>query len=133
MRKNVLLIVMAFAMLVTGCKKEEEKDMAAALVGSWTLEMYVPATKTVKIGGEPIEVTVSFLENHSFSLEQRIGQAFLEKFDGTWSLDGTLLSGVYSDKKPWGEKYEITFRDNDNTLEMKTVTAGEVYVYQRKK
>lgn len=131
MRKTVMLMFLACSLFLSGCSKDETQYLSEVLVGKWTLEMYVPATKTVKIGNEPIDVTVSFFENNRFSLSQRIGQAYMVSFDGTWSLDGTTLSGQYSDKKPWGESYEITFRDNDNTLEMKTLKAKEVYVYQR--
>lgn len=130
MRKVLLIISMALALLFTGCK-EDTKDMADILVGQWTLENYIPATKGVIIGQEPVSVTVVFLEDNSFMLYQRIGEAFTETFQGTWSLEGNTLSGVYSDKKPWGEQYDISFSDNDNTLEMKAVTAKEIYVYQR--
>jgi len=133
MKIRVLLIVMASAMFFTGCKKEESTDMSDVLVGQWSLEMYVPTTKGIMIGSEPVSVLISFYDNKRFKLDQRIGQAFMESFDGTWSLDGTLLSGIYSDNKPWGSKYEISFRDNDNVLEMKTVTTQESYVYQRVK
>lgn len=133
MKIRMLLIVMASAMFFTGCKKEEGIDLSDVLVGQWTLEMYVPATKGVMIGNEPVSVLISFYENNRFELDQRIGQAYLESFDGKWSLDGTILSGTYSDNKPWGSKYEISFRDNDNVLEMKTVTTQESYVYQRVK
>lgn len=131
MRKTVLLIVVAFAMVFSGCQKEDGPDLGQILVGDWTLEMYVPVTRSVKIGDEPIDVTVAFRSDNSFTLSQKVGQAFTQTFQGTWSLDGTTLSGIYSDKKPWGSRYEITFRDNDNTLEMKTVAVGETYVYQR--
>lgn len=131
MRKTVLFITMAFAMLFSGCKEEEPDGLDSVLVGLWTLQEYTPATKAVMIGQEPILVSVEFFASHRFILVQRIGEAYIESFDGTWSLDGNILSGEYSDKKPWGEKYEIAFSDDDNTLEMKTVTAGEIYVYQR--
>ena len=130
MRKVLLFLSMALALFLTGCK-EDTKDMADILVGQWTLENYIPATKGVIIGQEPVSVTVVFLEDNSFMLYQRIGEAFTETFQGTWTLEGNTLSGVYSDKKPWGEQYDISFSDNDNTLEMKAVTAKEIYVYQR--
>lgn len=131
MRKGVLLIVMAFAMFVTGCKDDNGKGLADVLVGQWELAEYVPVTKGVMIGNEPVSVTIVFQENQRFILYQKVGEAFTESFEGTWSLEGTTLSGVYSDDKPWGEKYEISFRDSDNTLEMITQTAREKYVYQR--
>ena len=131
MKKRVLMFVMASAMLFTGCKKEESSDLSDVLVGEWTLEMYVPATKGAMIGSEPVSILISFYENKRFKLEQKVGQAFTEYFDGTWSLDGTVLSGIYSDNKPWGSKYDISFRDNNNVLEMKTVATQESYIYQR--
>lgn len=131
MRKGLLLMIMAIAMLVAGCKEDNGKDLSDVIVGQWELAEYVPATKGVMIGSEPISVTIVFLEDQTFLLYQRIGEAFTESFEGTWSLDGTRLTGVYSDGKPWGEQYDITFMDDNNTLEMKTSKAGETYIYQR--
>lgn len=132
MRKTLLFIVMAFALFLTGCNKDKNvKTLSDVLVGQWTLEGYTPATKSAIIGSEPVDVTVCFIENHTFMLYQRVGDAYTESFDGTWSLDGTRLTGVYSDGKPWGEQYDIAFMDNDNTLEMKTSKVGEIYIYQR--
>ena len=131
MRKTLLFIVMALALLLTCCKGEKATDLSDVLVGQWTLEEYVPATKGAMVGSEPVDVTLYFSENHTFKLYQRVGEAYTESFEGTWSLEGTRLTGVYSDGKPWGEKYDITFKDNNNTLEMKTSKVGETYIYKR--
>lgn len=131
MRKTLLLIAMAFAILLSGCKKDKGPGLDEILVGTWTLEEYQPATKSVTIGTEPVYVSVTFNSNHTFRLIQKVGPGYTENFEGTWSIDGSTLNGVYSDKKPWGEKYDISFRDNNNTLEMKTLTAREIYIYQR--
>ena len=131
MKKTLLIITMAFAMLFTACKDDKTTDLSDVLVGQWELEEIVPATKAAMIGTEPISVTICFGEDYVFHLYQRIGNAFTETFDGTWSLEGTRLTGIYSDGKPWGEEYDITFKDDNNTLEMKTSNAGETYIYQR--
>lgn len=132
MRKTLLFVAMVFALLLTGCKGDKNThDLSDVLVGQWILQDYIPATKGAMVGSEPVEVTVLFSENHTFRLYQRVGEAYTESFDGTWSLDGTRLTGVYSDGKPWGEQYDITFMDNDNTLEMKTSKVGETYIYKR--
>lgn len=131
MKKTILLIMMSFALLVTSCKGDKDRDLSELLIGQWTIEEYVPATKSAMIGDEPIYVTLVFMEGNKFILKQRIGEAFTESFEGTWSLEGTMLSGVYSDNKPWGEKYDISFSDDDNTLEMKTSKVQEVYIYHR--
>lgn len=131
MKKISFVMFMAFAMLLTGCKKEETVDPAELLVGKWSLTDYKPAVKSAVIGSETISVTVSFFDSRRFSLEQTIGQAYVQHFEGTWTIDGNTLSGVYSDKKAWGESYTVSFSDNDNTLEMTTNTAHETYVYKR--
>ena len=131
MSKRLFLMAIVGAILFAGCKDNKSETLADILVGTWTLEGYEPATKAITIGAETVSVTVTFSEDNSFILIQKIGQAFTETFEGTWSVDGTTLSGEYSDKKPWGEQYYISFIDSNNTLEMKTVTAGERYFYQR--
>ena len=131
MRKILLFITMTFALLFTGCKKDKGVNLSDILVGQWTLEEYIPATKGTMIGSEPVDVTLYFSENHTFKLYQRVGEGYTESFDGTWSLEGSKLTGIYSDGKPWGEQYDVTFKDGNNTLEMKTSKAGETYIYQR--
>lgn len=131
MKKTLLFIAMAFALFLTGCKDKKTTDLSEVLVGQWILQEYSPATKGAMIGSEPVDVKLYFSENHTFKLYQRVGDAYTESFDGTWSLEGSRLTGVYSDGKPWGEQYDIAFRDGNNTLEMKTSQAGETYIYQR--
>lgn len=131
MRKTLIIFAMAFALILTGCKSDKGTDLSDVLVGQWELEEYVPVTKAAMVGSEPVDITLYFSENHTFKLYQRVGEAYTESFDGTWSLEGNRLTGVYSDGKPWGEQYDIAFKDDNNTLEMKTSKVGESYVYKR--
>ena len=59
-----------------------------------------------------------------------VGDGAFRKYTGTYTFDGTLLDGVYSDKAPWKEAKTVTI-DGDS-LTAVGVKTGETITYVRK-
>lgn len=132
MRILKLTLLIAAALTTVSCSKDEDKDLAKVIVGTWSLDDYKQSTKSIVIGRETISVELSFFEDRTFVLKQKVGaDVYQENFSGEWSLNGDELSGVYSDKNEWGETYKISFQDNDNVLQMETLTDHDMFVYKR--
>lgn len=132
MRILKLTLLIAAALTAVSCNKDEDKDLAKVIVGTWSLDDYKQSTKSIVIGHETISVELSFFEDRTFVLKQKVGaDVYQENFSGEWSLNGDELSGVYSDKNEWGETYKISFQDNDNVLQMETLTDHDMFVYKR--
>jgi len=132
MRILKLTLLIAAALTAVSCNKDEDKDLAKVIVGTWSLDDYKQSTKSIVIGRETISVELSFFEDRTFVLKQKVGaDVYQENFSGEWSLNGDELSGVYSDKNEWGETYKISFQDNDNVLQMETLTDHDMFVYKR--
>ena len=100
--RKILYMIAAAICLLTSCKKEmtlEEK-----FVGDW----HCTATSV------EAEIYVTFTAAKTFTLYQQIGEGAYRVFNGTWSLDGTHLSGQYNDGTAWATGYEVTSTDDDN-------------------
>ena len=110
-----------------GCKKE--KPVALDITGTWTL-MDIQ-TKAAQIGDETVEVVIIFNADNTFSLSQMIGYGRPVVYSGTWLLDGTRLSGKYSDGKAWGAAYEVS-REGDVLTMTPDVAGAESYIYNKR-
>jgi hypothetical protein len=75
-------------------------------------------------------VYVSFAKDMTFELYQKVGEGAFRKYSGTYTFDGTLLDGLYSDKAPWKEAKTVTI-DGDS-LTAVGVKTGETITYVRK-
>ena len=109
--------VLAFA----SCVKSEDA-VVKELAGDWYYETVEADT--------PVQVYVSFAKDMTFELYQKVGDGAFRKYTGTYTFDGTLLDGVYSDKAPWKEAKSVTI-DGDS-LTAVGVKTGETITYVRK-
>ena len=66
----------------------------------------------------------------TFQLFQKVGDGAFRRHIGTYTFDGTLLDGVYSDKTEWKEAKTVTI-DGD-VLTAVGVKTGETITYVRK-
>lgn len=78
----------------------------------------------------PVQVYVSFANDMTFQLFQKVGDGAFRRYIGTYTFDGTLLDGVYSDKTEWKEAKTVTI-DGD-VLTAVGVKTGETITYVRK-
>ena len=128
MKKVLYYMILAVAtVLVAGCKKDKEGETTPACVGEWHLTNI--AVKSVTYAGQTVDVYLSLQDGGSFELYQMVGQGRFRRYTGTWKLDGTVLSGTYTSKKPWGSSYQVSVEGN--TLKLTSSTSGEVDTYEK--
>ena len=102
--RKILYMIAAAACLLTSCKKEmtlEEK-----FTGDW----HCTASSV------DAEIYVTFTTEKTFTLYQQIGEGAYRVYNGTWSLEGTKLSGKYNDGTAWASGYEVASSDDDTLI-----------------
>ena len=118
---NKILLVAAAVLVFASCTKSEEAAVKK-IAGDWYYETTESAT--------PIQVYVSLSKDMTFELYQKIGDGAFRRRVGTYTFDGTIIDGVYSDKTTWKEAKSVTV-DGD-VLVMVGVETGESITYVRK-
>lgn len=115
------MLAVAAVLAFASCVKSED-SIIKELAGDWYYETVEADT--------PVQVYVSFAKDMTFELYQKVGDGAFRKYTGTYTFDGTLLDGVYSDKAPWKEAKSVTI-DGDS-LTVVGVKTGETITYVRK-
>ena len=115
------MLAVAAVLAFASCVKSEDA-VVKELAGDWYYETVEADT--------PVQVYVSFAKDMTFELYQKVGDGAFRKYTGTYTFDGTLLDGVYSDKAPWKEAKSVTI-DGDS-LTAVGVKTGETITYVRK-
>ncbi len=115
--KKIFTILLLSALALVSCRKDPVLK-PASLYGVWHL---------VSVDGDHVG-TKSFsdsegldiwmiLQDGSFVLYQKSGtNTAYSQFEGTWSLDGTMISGRYSDGTLWASSYDVILEDDYLTL-----------------
>lgn len=95
--KNLKIWSLAIALLVamTGCEPTDDTDNFKAgdvnqIVNEWCLIEWDSEVA-------PYDVYVDFNEDRTFVIYQRVYSSSFERFDGTYTLSGNKVSGVYND------------------------------------
>ena len=125
MKKNINLImaVLCAALLFVGCGKEKDTpkvNNATKIVGEWHCAP----------DGYDVDVYVAFDADGSFEEYQRLGEGRYRHYAGTWSVDKSVLSGVYADGTEWGSTYTLSFEGETMTLTANNESA-EAIVYTK--
>ena len=118
---NKILLVAAAVLVFASCTKSEEAAVKK-IAGDWYYETTESDT--------PIQVYVSLSKDMTFELYQKIGEGAFRRRTGTYTYDGTIIDGIYSDKTAWKEAKSVTV-DGD-VLVMVGVETGETVSYVRK-
>ena len=130
MRKTIYIVLAALGLcLFAGCgssDKEKVSPLVKQLAGEWQLKTW---------NGEAprdFDAYVSFGADRSFEIYQRIEQVGYQKYSGKYEIRNGMLGGVYSDGKPFGSTYDITFDESGNPLTLTSATGvAETGVYVR--
>ena len=126
-RVKNMMIALAALVAITACGgNKDEKPLD--ITGEWNLVNV--QTKAATLGGQTVDVYISFSSGKSFTMYQMLGAGRYHKYSGTYILDGTTLSGKYSDGKQWGSSYEVELSSSDTQLTL-TSASGEVDTYKK--
>ena len=120
-----IISVLCAALLFIGCAKEKKQDApkvdaATKVVGEWHCAP----------DGYDVDVYVAFDAAGSFEEYQRLGEGRYRHYAGTWSVDKSVLSGVYADGTEWGSTYTLSFEGETMTLTANNESA-EAIVYTK--
>ena len=118
-----IISVLCAALLFIGCAKEKDTpkvNNATKIVGEWHCAP----------DGYDVDVYVAFDAAGSFEEYQRLGEGRYRHYAGTWSVDKSVLSGVYADGTEWGSTYTLSFEGETMTLTANNESA-EAIVYTK--
>lgn len=129
------LIIIFTSLFLVSCKGDKDDIKAIDITGEWELIDF--ETKSITIGDQTIEVFFAFKEDQTFELRQKLGEGRFREYSGNWKLEGTQLSGNYSDGKSWGSSYQVSLENDmlQMTPELNSTDTNsyptETYIYRK--
>ena len=131
--KITKIVLMLAMLLAVGCKPDnggghddphQEWHTSGKLVGEWELTDWNDSSDN------PMRVYLRFNENNTFDMYQRIYSAIWVHYTGTFTLNGSLLKGVYSDGESWSADYDIAYSDEPLRIRLTNVdNSDDVSIY----
>lgn len=112
------------ALSLSGCKKEAKP---LNITGEWNLTKI--ETRSTTLGGQTVDVYISFTSDNKFELYQMLGTGRYKKHSGTWTLTDKVLNGKYANGSSWGSSYEVAV--DANSLTLTSTSSGEVDTYKK--
>ena len=92
------------------------------LMGDWHLSRFCNT--------EPeVELYIHFGIDYSFTIYQRTSMAGYQLFKGTYTVEGTNVSGRYNDGVEWADSYTFSL-DEESNLVLQSVNGGDSAVYE---
>lgn len=76
------------------------------------------------------DIYISFADNNTFELYQKIVEGAYRLYRGTWNLEEDILTGKYNDGEDWAAAYQISIDGETLTMTSKNDVA-EVSVYKK--
>lgn len=117
----VLALPLAFS-----CKKDSAPDIAPGATGQWHLTSWN--------GKAPkgFDIWMELLPDGTCTIWQQTVTSTYVRLDGTFSVSGNVLSGVYSDGIPWICDYEYSLPETGSQLVLVSLNGESVTsVYSR--
>ncbi len=103
---NIIIGLAALVFATVSCQKEvsADKTIDSAVVGQWHLFGAKAEGESIMQG---IDIYLCINADGSFELYQKSGtqEERYDLYTGTCYTQNGILTGVYSDGKPWGGKY----------------------------
>lgn len=123
--KLFLALSVAFAFVSCGGNSGEDGPVVSdAIVAEWHL------VSVSGISSVP-QVYVNFAQDLSFELYQKTGDGRYRKYEGTYSVAGSTVSGNYSDGEKWGSDYAASFEGEKLVLTAQN-GSEEICTYEKK-
>ena len=118
-----ILNILAAAIVLIGCAVscESAPKLDEGIVGEWLLtEMDGNQASAMSTS-----VYVEFRSDLSFDMYQKVGDIMrYRRYEGTYSIAGSVISGQYKDGKKWGTDYRAAFEADGEVLVLTAVTLG---------
>lgn len=130
MRKTIYIVLAALGLcLFAGCgssDKETVSPLVKQLAGEWQLKTWNGEAP------QDFDAYICFATDRSFEIYQQIEQVGYQKYSGKYEVKNDVLNGTYSDGKPFGSAYDISFDESGDTLTLTSATSvAETSVYVR--
>lgn len=133
MMKRFINIFIAALVLGLFVSCEKAPSLSEGIVAEWQL------TEMTDYEASALpSIYIEFTADLNFVIYQKVGEvARYRKYDGTYAIDGSTISGKYSDGEDWGSSYRAAFEADGDVLVMTafttekdgSVTEGEVLKY----
>ena len=133
MKRFVNIFVAAALVLGLAASCEKAPSLTEGIVAEWQL------TEMTDYEASALpSIYIEFTADLNFVIYQKVGDVpRYRKYDGTYAIDGSSISGKYSDGEDWGSSYRAAFEADGDVLVMTafttekdgTVTEGEVLKY----
>ena len=119
-----ILALSVFAAAVSCGEKDNGPAVSEKIVAEWHL-VGVSGMTSVP------QVYVNFSQDLSFELYQKVGEGRYRKYEGTYTVAGSVVSGQYSDGEKWGSDYKASF-EGDNMVLTAQNGSEEACTYEKK-
>lgn len=122
---NKIIIALSLAFALVSCGGDDKGPVVSdAIVSEWHL-VSVSGLNSIP------QVYVNFAQDLSFELYQKVGEGRYRKYEGTYTVTGSIVSGKYSDGENWGSDYEASFDEADNLVLTAQNGSEEVCTYKK--
>lgn len=118
---NILMIAALALCAFTGCKEKDGPQHK--IVGEWFF--------ADEESGQDIEIHLAFNQDFTFDLYQKVGEGYPRYLNGTYAVNGSIVSGYYHDGTPWGSDYELSFLEGNMIMKSTSTDYSVTYKRQR--
>ena len=119
-----ILYIISVLMLMVSCGEKGGKQPELTLEQKLCTEWH---STTLSLDAD---IYLSFEENNTFELYQKIVEGAYRLYRGTWNLEEDILTGKYNDGEDWAAAYQISIEGETLTMTSKN-DAAEVSVYKK--
>ena len=118
-------LIALFAMVFVGCGGDDNDNLdQSGINGTWYL--------TSMCGSAPeFNVYIEFNNSGKFNIYQQVWTLTYERYTGTYSVDGNVITGKYSDGTAWTASYNYSVANSQLKLE-NVENSSEVSIYAAK-
>lgn len=83
-----------------------------SVVGEWSLSSWADNADAAP------KIYIIFNDDNTFDMYQQSYSVIWFHYDGTWALNGTTLSGKYTDDTPWLCNYTVAFSQDPKLIRL---------------
>ena len=121
--KKILFFIAALVLIVS-CGDKGGKNPELTLEQKLCTEWH---STTLSLDAD---IYISFADNNTFELYQKIVEGAYRLYRGTWNLEEDILTGKYNDGEDWAAAYQISIDGEKLTMTSKN-EAAEVSIYKK--